>query len=287
MTTAHKWQFAPRFRYHSFGWKSDTPIQRIKEALSEIKQVAKKQPDLAAAGAVLFLEKISPAIEQVDSSSGAIGTAFNRSIDTLVTIIFKATVEQTVRDRWLERLFEAMQADQIPYLESLGEYLPAAPAKSSAPSAVTLPVPADLQVVDITSLEVSQSRSVGVEQVGLWAMQQLSFIEQTLFSRITDLFGFSTTITLYDLTNTYFEGELNAINAGLQRPRTEKNPNKLSERIGRLKGKHHGIGQHYHIELQTDESGEKVISLTWQKQVVAGSSAKANPAPGGISKTIV
>jgi hypothetical protein len=33
-------------------------------------------------------------------------------------------------------------------------------------------------------------------------------IEQVLFTRITDLFGFSTTITLYDLTNTYFEGEV-------------------------------------------------------------------------------
>jgi hypothetical protein len=33
-------------------------------------------------------------------------------------------------------------------------------------------------------------------------------IEQTLFPRIMDLFGFSTTITLYDLTNTYFEGEV-------------------------------------------------------------------------------
>ncbi len=33
-------------------------------------------------------------------------------------------------------------------------------------------------------------------------------IEQTLFTRITDLFAFSTTITLYDLTNTYFEGEV-------------------------------------------------------------------------------
>ena len=33
-------------------------------------------------------------------------------------------------------------------------------------------------------------------------------IEQTLFTRLTDLFGFSTTITLYDLTNTYFEGEV-------------------------------------------------------------------------------
>jgi len=35
-------------------WQSDKPIQRIKEALSEIKLVAKKEPELAAAGAVLF-----------------------------------------------------------------------------------------------------------------------------------------------------------------------------------------------------------------------------------------
>jgi hypothetical protein len=52
--TAHKWQFTARFRYHAFGWQSDKPIQRIKEALSEIKQVAKKEPELAVAGAVFF-----------------------------------------------------------------------------------------------------------------------------------------------------------------------------------------------------------------------------------------
>ena len=55
--TAHKWQFAARFRYHAFGWQSDKPLQRIKEALSGIKRVAKKEPELAAAGAVLFLKK--------------------------------------------------------------------------------------------------------------------------------------------------------------------------------------------------------------------------------------
>jgi hypothetical protein len=37
--------------------------------------VAKTEPVLAAEGAVLFLEKLAPAIEQVDSSSGAIGSA--------------------------------------------------------------------------------------------------------------------------------------------------------------------------------------------------------------------
>lgn len=372
------------------------------------------------------------------------------------------------------------------------EESPAAPVKSVETT------PADLQAVDVNSLELTRPRTVGVEQLGLWAMQQLNFlgllaqlgingapiaaivgsiiarmagvgselathnwlmkqsalgelleldyesmplmtmyrasdalwkhsaqIEQTLFTRITDLFGFSTTITLYDLTNTYFEGEvphntkarhgrskekrtdcplvtlglvldgsgfvrrsqtfagnvseagtletmlknlgapqdalvvmdagiateaniqwlrttgygylvvsrersrqfnaddaisletaaqatvrcqkvvaedgqevrlychspgreqkeqamaerfasrfeteLNAINEGLQRPRSEKHADRLWERIGRLKEKHHGIGQHYQIDLQTDDSGENALRVTWQKHIVEGS----------------
>jgi len=39
------------------------------------------------------------------------------------------------------------------------------------------------------------------------------------------------------------------------------------ERIGRLKAKQHGIGQHYQIDLQTDDSGEKALSITWQKHL--------------------
>ena len=68
---SYKWQFTARFRRHSFGWRSDTPILRIKEALAEIKQVARTDGALAAEGAVLFLDKLSPALEQVDGSSGA------------------------------------------------------------------------------------------------------------------------------------------------------------------------------------------------------------------------
>lgn len=118
----HKWQFASRFRRHSFGWRSDTPIKRIKEAVSEIKQVARKQPVLAAEGAIKLLEKLSPALEQVDSSSGTIGTAVNNAIYALVPIIAKADVEIKVRQRWLDRLWSAFQDDEIPYLESLGDY---------------------------------------------------------------------------------------------------------------------------------------------------------------------
>lgn len=121
MATAYKWQFAARFRRNAFGWKSDTPIQRIKEAVSEIKATAKKDPVLAADGAVLLLEKLVPAIAQVDSSSGGIGSTVNRAIVALVPIIATAAAARAVRKKWLDRLFDALQEDDMPYLESLGE----------------------------------------------------------------------------------------------------------------------------------------------------------------------
>ncbi len=120
--TKYKWQFASRFRRHAFGWRSDTPIQRIKEALAEIKPLARKEPVLAAEGAVALLEKLSPALEQVDSSSGALGSAVNKAIETLVPLIAKADVEPKQRQRWLERLWKALQDDEIPYIELLGDH---------------------------------------------------------------------------------------------------------------------------------------------------------------------
>ena len=119
--TGHRWVFKTRFRRRAFGWRSQPAIQRVKEAVSEIKTVRRKDPVLAAEGAVGFLERVSPALEQVDSSSGAIGTAVNRAIDQLVAIVAQAPVDESTRRRWLERLFEALQADRIPYIERLGD----------------------------------------------------------------------------------------------------------------------------------------------------------------------
>ncbi len=138
----------------------------------------------------------------------------------------------------------------------------------------------DVQAVDVESVEMIHPRTVGVEALGLWAMQQIDFtsflesmglngrlrsaamasiigrmaapasehatdewmtqrsalgelldvdfsamplmtlyrasdallkhrdsIERQVFSRVSELFGLSTTVTLYDLTNTYMEGE--------------------------------------------------------------------------------
>ena len=122
MKQVHKWAFRSRFRRHAFGWKSQPAIQRIKEAVAEIRQVARTDGLLAAEGAVLLLEKLSPAIEQVDSSSGAIGSAVNAAIDVLVAILAKVDVDAETRQAWLERIWLAYQDDDIPYLESLGDH---------------------------------------------------------------------------------------------------------------------------------------------------------------------
>jgi hypothetical protein len=115
----HKWEFSARFRRGGFGWKSEPAITRIKEAVSEISKVARKDQIMGAMGAVLFLEKLSPALERIDSSSGAIGTAVNNAIEKLTPIIATAPADDKLRHRWLERLWEAIQDDDIPYLEPL------------------------------------------------------------------------------------------------------------------------------------------------------------------------
>jgi transposase len=67
-----------------------------------------------------------------------------------------------------------------------------------------------------------------------------------------------------------FEQGLVKLAAGLEKKRGNKNRDKLSEKIGRLKEKSHGIGQHYTITIACDESGTKATSLTWEKTPVDG-----------------
>ena len=120
--TTHKWEFKARFRRHAFGWKSQPAITRIKQAVAEIRKVAKQDLLEAADGAIAFLERLSPALENIDSSSGAIGTAVNNAIADLVPIIASVPVDVETREAWLERLWEAYQSDEIPYIERLGDH---------------------------------------------------------------------------------------------------------------------------------------------------------------------
>jgi len=67
-----------------------------------------------------------------------------------------------------------------------------------------------------------------------------------------------------------FEAALQALADGLTRPRTTKRIDKLWERIGRLKAKSHGTGQHYQIEIIADATGEKAQAIRWQRQPIDG-----------------
>jgi hypothetical protein len=63
------------------------------------------------------------------------------------------------------------------------------PEAKSTSTSEAVPV-ADIQAVDVNSLELVRPRSVGVEQFGLWAMRQVDFsellreLELTRFSRL-------------------------------------------------------------------------------------------------------
>ena len=118
----HKWSFPARFRAGVYSWKSSKlACQRLREAVSEIKKVAKKDPVTAADGAVKLMEKLWPALEHIDSSSGALGSAVNKALHALIPIIVQAPADRKIRNNWLERLWQAMEEDGVDYLAPVGD----------------------------------------------------------------------------------------------------------------------------------------------------------------------
>ena len=120
--STHKWSFPARFKAGAYSWKaSRLACQRLREAVSEIKKVAKKEPLIGAEGAVRLMEKIWPALEHVDSSSGALGSAVNKTLDDLIPIVVNAPADEKTRDEWLDRLWQAMADDGVDYLSPVGD----------------------------------------------------------------------------------------------------------------------------------------------------------------------
>jgi len=70
---------------------------------------------------------------------------------------------------------------------------------------------------------------------------------------------------------TRFETGLANLAAGLSKPRGQKKLADIQQRIGRLKEKSRGIGQHYEITVTPDETGTQAASIGWTKTPVAGS----------------
>jgi hypothetical protein len=70
---------------------------------------------------------------------------------------------------------------------------------------------------------------------------------------------------------TRFETGLTKLAAGLSKPRAQNKLADIQQRIGRLKEKSRGIGQHYEITVTPDETGTKAAAIAWTKTPVEGS----------------
>ena len=67
-----------------------------------------------------------------------------------------------------------------------------------------------------------------------------------------------------------FENALLRLSEGLSRPRTQKRPDQVWQRIGRLKEKNRRIARHYDIELDTDESGARATAVRFSRRALPG-----------------
>ncbi len=117
MLAKHTWQFKSRLRSRAFGWRgSHLACQRLKEAVTEIKKVAKVDPVTAGDGVVALVERIWPAFESIDTSSGALGGAVYWAQQELLPILIEAPADRKTRDKWLDRLWQAIENDGVSYL---------------------------------------------------------------------------------------------------------------------------------------------------------------------------
>ena len=122
MAASRKWLFKNKFRARVYGWRgSKLAISRLKEAASEIRSAAKFEPVAAGEGTVSLMERIWPAFQDIDTSSGALGTAVARTLNELIPILADAPADHAIRSKWLERLFEAVQNDGVEYLGPVEE----------------------------------------------------------------------------------------------------------------------------------------------------------------------
>ena len=120
MASDRKWQFKTKFRANAYGWRgSRLAIGRLKEAAAEIRSVAKSNPVAAGEGVVSLMERIWPAFQGIDTSSGALGAAVFRTVNELIPILTVAPADHATRSEWLGRLFEAVQCDGVEYLAPL------------------------------------------------------------------------------------------------------------------------------------------------------------------------
>lgn len=122
MAVSPKWQFKTKFRANAYGWRgSKLAITRLKEAVKEIRTAAKSDPIAAGDGCVALMERLWPALQHIDTSSGALGTAVHNTLEELIPLLIAAPADRDTKAKWLERLFDAVQEDGVEYLDPVAE----------------------------------------------------------------------------------------------------------------------------------------------------------------------
>ena len=70
-----------------------------------------------------------------------------------------------------------------------------------------------------------------------------------------------------------FEQDLKALHEGLSRPGTQKRIDLIWQRIGRIREKSRGAGQHYEVKVDLHETGQRAVAVHFTRQPVDGTLA--------------
>ena len=117
MAGLRRWAFKSRFRPRAYGWRgSGLAGKRLKEAVAEIRAVARSDRVVAGEGVISLFERLWPALQDIDTSSGALGGVVHRTLEDLIPILISAPADVVTRSAWLERLFQAVMDDGVQYL---------------------------------------------------------------------------------------------------------------------------------------------------------------------------
>lgn len=143
---AHKWAFKPGMRAGAYSWRSSSKaIERLKSASSEIRAVARVDPVTAAEGVIALAQRIWPAFEHIDTSSGALGNAVRRTLEELLPVLIDTPADEKTRAKWLEQLREAIEDDGLDYLAPIADRF----GKIAAyPALMSLHADRDLEMIE-------------------------------------------------------------------------------------------------------------------------------------------
>jgi len=67
------------------------------------------------------MERLWPALQQIDGSSGALGNAVRRTLEALIPVSIAAPADSQTRSKWMDRLYEAVCEDGVEYLMPVEE----------------------------------------------------------------------------------------------------------------------------------------------------------------------